>query len=49
MRCLTDRIASYEYVLDFVPFMDAYFERLETLLPWDQTGIGANNIEPLTT
>ena len=38
----------YEYVLDFVPLIETNFEHSATLLPWFQTWIGVNNIEPLT-
>ena len=44
--CLTDGIASYGSILDFVTLNKIAFERLVFLLPWVQTWIGVNNIEP---
>ena len=46
--CLTDGISSSGSILDFVPLNKTAFERLVSLLPWLQTWIGVNNIEPLT-
>ena len=45
--CLTDGIALSGSILDFLLLNDTSFERSILILPWVQTGIGMNNIEPL--
>ena len=46
--CLIYRIASSGFSLDFMPLHETGFERLAPMLPWVQTWIGVNRIEPLT-
>ena len=46
--CLTDGIVSFGSILDLVPLNKIAFECSTSLLPWVQTCIGMNSIEPLT-
>ena len=45
---LTEGIALYGSILNFVPLKKTSLESYVSLLPWVQTWIGVNNIEPLT-
>ena len=46
--CLTDGIVSFGSILDLVPLNKIAFECSTSLLPWVQTCIGMNSIEPCT-
>ena len=46
--CLTEKIVASGSILDFIPLNETAFENSVLLLPWVQTWIGVNNIEPLT-
>ena len=45
---LTDGIVLYGYIFNFLAVNYTSFEHSVSLLPWDWTWIGVNNIEPLT-
>ena len=46
--CLKDRISSSGSILDFVPLNETAFDNFALMLPWFQTWIGVNSIEPFT-